>query len=101
MTHTKDKLANALREIGLTDMATKAVDGYYHDFLSPLPLPTMQLVSDLMAAMTNPANRDREAAIAALRLRVIDGEFDATTEESEEWAASPDGQAAMRGLING
>jgi len=48
--HTKDILAEALRQAGLPDMATKAAEGYYHDFLSPLPLPEKQLMHDLQVA---------------------------------------------------
>jgi len=96
-THTKDQLAAALREVGLTEMADKAATGYYHDFLSPLDLPETQLVNDLaVAAADHPDNED---AIMILRARVMQGQFDASTEESEEWANSPEGQGAMSKLI--
>ena len=90
MTHSKDLLARALLEAGLPVMAAKAVDGYYHDFLSPLGNPAMTLANDLAQAGT--------PAALALRQRHINGEFDSTPQESEEWAASPEGQAAMRRL---
>jgi hypothetical protein len=45
--HTKDMLANALREAGLDAMADKTATGYYHDFLSSLDLPELQLVTEL------------------------------------------------------
>lgn len=89
--HTKDILATALREAGLNEMADKAATGYYHDFLSPLDLPEMQLDADLVAVGTPEA--------MALRKRHHNGDFDASTEESEEWADSPDGQDAIRRLI--
>ena len=94
--HTKDMLAEALREIGLTQMADKAATGWYHDFLSPLDLPEMQLANDL--AMAARDNESRRAEILKLRGRVIDGDFDASTEETA-WAASPEGQDAMRHLF--
>ena len=94
--HTKDKLAEALREVGLDAMADKAATGWYHDFLSPLDLPEMQLANDL--AMAARDNESRRAEILALRGRVIDGDFDASTEETA-WAASPEGQDAMRHLF--
>lgn len=90
--HTKDKLATALNQIGLTEMAEKAANGYYHDFLSPLSTPELQLVYDLKEAGTDEA--------MALRQRVIDGDFDASKEESDEWAASPEGQAAFSALVH-
>lgn len=98
--HTKDMLAAALREAGLDAMADKAATGYYHDFLSPLDLPEIQLVNDLGFAATT-THRHRQDAIMALRKRVIDGEFDASTEESDDWAASEDGQDAFHRLTRG
>jgi hypothetical protein len=99
--HTKDKLAVALREIGLRDtgdkakmlfeMADKAAQGYYHDFLSPLDLPTMQLVHDLEAVGTHEA--------LCLNERVINGEFDASKKESDEWARGPEGQQVFNKLF--
>lgn len=91
--HTKDKLAEALDEIGLTEMAGRAREGYYHDFLSPLDFPELQLMSELMDART-PAALD-------LRQRVMNGEFDASREESEEWAASEEGKATFDRLRRG
>ena len=88
---TKDKLALALAEAGLYEMAGKAAQGYYHDYLSPLALPEMQLDADLHAAGTPEAQ--------ALRRRHHNGEFDASIEESEQWAASADGQETMRRLL--
>jgi hypothetical protein len=89
--HTKDKLAQALTEAGLHEMAAMAAMGYYHDFLSPLDLPGIQLDADLQVAGTPEAR--------ALQLRHYDGEFDASIEESDEWAKSADGQETFRRLI--
>jgi hypothetical protein len=85
--HTKDYLAQELRKAGLQEMAEKAAVGYYHDFLSPLVLPDMQLDADLIEAGTPEAK--------VMRMRHYNGEFDASIEESEEWAASPEGQAVI------
>jgi hypothetical protein len=95
--HTKDMLADALLTVGLIDMSFKARSGYYHNFLSPLDLPEMQLINDLGIAMQS--SPDKKDQIMALRARIIDGEFDASDEESEEWAASADGQETFRKLI--
>jgi len=73
--HSKDFLADELRKADLPEMADKAVTGYYHDYLSPLDLPIVQLVADLAKAGT--------PAALALRRRSMDGEFDATSEESD------------------
>ena len=89
--HTKDYLAQELRKAGLHKMADDAALGLYHDFLSPLAMPEMQLDKDLFEAGTPEA--------AALRKRHHNGEFDASLEESEEWARSEDGQVTMGELI--
>jgi hypothetical protein len=91
--HTKDFLAQELRAAGLEEMAEKAARGYYHDFLSPLAMPEMQLDRDLFAVGT--------PAAMALRRRHHNGEFDASTEESDAWANSADGREAIGKLIRG
>jgi|SRR5579864_4417501 len=99
--HTTVKLAKSLREIpGMPpDMIRRAIDGYYHDYLSPLTFPEMQLVTDLRRLAAAPMTGPRaKAALAAMVQRVIDGEFDASKEESDEWARSPEGQETFRQL---
>lgn len=96
--HTKDKLAAALRELGLNDMAERAADGMYHDFLSPLAMPEMHLIRELTEAM-HAVKPDAGQPIAKLRKRVIDGDFEASQEESDDWANSEEGQEAARLLI--
>ena len=96
--HTKDMLAEALRNIGLDEIADKAAEGFYHDFLSPLALPEMALITTLGAAASK--HPDKADAIETLRRRVIDGDFDASAEESDEWAESEDGQDTFRRLVN-
>jgi hypothetical protein len=88
--HTKDFLAQELEKAGLTEMAEKAREGWYHDYLSPLALPCQQLEADLKAVGTLEAK--------ALRQRHLNGEFDASREESDAWATSPEGQAAFGSL---
>lgn len=97
MTHTKDRLADELQKLGLDEMSAKARTGHYDDFLSTLDTPIIQLVNDLEDAAR--ARLDRSARIRDLRRRAINGDFDATKEESDTWAASPDGQAAFAKLI--
>lgn len=89
--HTKDILAQELRKAGLNEMADKAATGYYHDFLSPLDTPCIQLATDLAAVGTPDA--------IALRNRHLNGEFDASSEESDEWAKSPEGKRTISSLL--
>ncbi len=42
--------------------------------------------------------RDSRPLLRQLAQRVLDGEFDATREESDAWAASPEGQETFRQL---
>jgi len=88
--HTKDFLAQELRAAGLTEMADKAATGYYHDYLSPLDTPCLQLEADLREVGTPEALK--------LRARHIAGEFDASTEESEDWYNSPEGQEIIENI---
>jgi hypothetical protein len=81
--HTKDFLAAELARAGLSGMAEKAASGWYHDFLSPLATPCVQLVTDLAGIGTPEA--------MALRERAMAGEFDASKEEGDTWAGSQDG----------
>lgn len=91
--HTKDILAQELRKIGEERLAKNAEAGLYHDFLSPLTFPDLQLAEDLAEAV-----KAGNGKAAALRDRHINGEFDASKEESDEWAASADGQEAFNML---
>ena len=92
--HSKDRLAQELHNIGLHEMAEKAANGWYHNFLSPLAAPDIQLNFDLLEASICGNKQANE-----LRLRFIDGEFDATKEESDEWAESPEAAETFRELM--
>jgi hypothetical protein len=101
--HTTVKLAKALREIpGMPpDMISRAIDGHYHDYLSPLTFPEMQLVADLRSLAAQPTTGPKaKAALAGMVQRVMVGDFDATKEESYEWARSPEGQETFRQLAD-
>lgn len=93
--HTKDILAEALRGVGLNDMAEKAATGWYHDYLSPLDLPDLQLEADLRAARDACPDAARATRIEYVRQRHLSGAFDANREEADAWANSPDGRAAF------
>lgn len=92
--HSKDKLAEALRDAGLPGLADLAAQGHYHDFLSPLATPAMQLAHDLEVAI-----RGGNAKAGKLLERHMNGEFDATDAEADEWAVSQDGVATFRSLL--
>lgn len=94
---TRDKLAAELRKIGAhspVDKAAKyeafakrAETGEFDDYADTYVCPITQLYTELMAV-----------GLRTFASRVANGEFDATKEESDEWARSPSGQAAAREL---
>lgn len=88
--HSSNVLADALAAEGFKCLAARARKHEFHDFLSPHALPQNQLVAELCEFHTDTAER--------LKLRVIDGEFDATLEEADQWAASPEGKSIMAKL---
>lgn len=95
--HTKDILAAELRKAGLDAMAGKAEQGYYHDFLSPLAMPCQQLATDLGVYANAPSWPRRDEA-KALLARHMNGDFDASKDESDAWAASEEGREAFGAL---
>lgn len=90
--HTKDFLAEQLRAAGLTNMADLAAAGYYHDFLSPLAMPGMALLSDLA--------KDGTDAAMAIRKRAMAGEFEASADEAEAWSRTRAGREAFSALVS-
>jgi hypothetical protein len=64
--------------------AKRAETGEFDDYADTHVCPITQLYTELRA---NGLNKFAE--------RVKDGEFDATKEESDEWAASPSGQETL------
>ena len=94
---TREKLAAELRKIAAVaspDNATKykafakrAETGEFDDYADTYVCPITQLYSELTAA-----------GFTKFAARVANGEFDATKEESDEWARSPSGQEAARSL---
>ena len=88
---TADFLSRVLADEGAPPhMVSLAAEGHYDDYRSPLPMPELQLHADA-----------REAGLPQIAAWVEQGVFDGTREESEAWAASPEGQAVFRELTQG
>jgi hypothetical protein len=101
--HTTAILARALEAIpGVPqDMIDAALGGRYHDFMSPLDFPEMQLVADLKELASRPATpRNSRPLLRQLAQDVIDGKHDASKAESDEWAASPEGRETLAELMS-
>lgn len=94
---TRDKLAAEIRKISAIApapnaaryeaFAKRAETGEFDDYADTYVCPITQLYSELTAA-----------GFTKFAARVADGEFDATKEESDEWARSPSGQEAASRL---
>jgi hypothetical protein len=93
---TSQYLADALRAAGFDDLALRAEADEFHEFLANVPLPLMVLADELASIIKN-LNLSAPVRLAAsnIRDRLINGDFDASEEEGDEWAASEDGRAAF------
>jgi hypothetical protein len=87
--NSTEKLVRALREAGASQrLLARARADEFNDYRSRHALPQHEL---LAAA--------RAEGLEGICQSVINGEFDATVEESDMWAASPEGQEAFRELL--
>lgn len=95
---TRDRLAAELRKVAALvkepqnraayeAFAVRAETGEFDDYGTKYDCPITQLWTELLAA-----------GFKKFADRVRDGEFDATKEESDEWAKSPEAQAIAREL---
>jgi hypothetical protein len=94
---TREKLAIELRKVAAMAspdnaakyeaFAKRAETGEFDDYADTHVCPVTQLYSELTAA-----------GFTKFAARVANGEFDATKEESDEWARSPSGQEAAKQL---
>lgn len=94
---TREKLAIELRKIAgqaspenaaaYEAFAKRAETGEFDDYADTYVCPITQLFTELTAA-----------GFTKFAARVANGEFDATKEESDEWARSPSGQDAAKRL---
>ena len=97
MERTRDRLAAELRKVAAIAssanaekyeaFAKRAETGEFDDYADTYVCPITQLYSELTAA-----------GFTKFAARVAAGEFDATKEESDEWARSPSGQEAAKHL---
>lgn len=97
MERTRDRLAAELRKVAeiaspenaakYEAFAVRALTGEFDDYADTYVCPITQLYTELLAA-----------GFTKFAGRVANGEFDATAEESDEWARSPSGQNAAKQL---
>lgn len=88
---SSEKLAQTLEAAGAPDeMVRNARADMYHDFKSPLAMPNHALLAHA-----------RQHGLDSIAEGVMDGTWDATKEESDAWAKSPEGQAVFAELLQG
>jgi hypothetical protein len=92
------KLYEALRAADLPDLAERAKAGEWNDFFGRHDAPQHHLIAQLEKRI--PRRQDPETIQGVIQ-QVIDGEFDGTKAEADEWAASEEGQAIFRELMGG
>lgn len=101
---TPPYLARVLEAAGLTEMAADARACHYDDYLCPPDVDDGMNMHRLVAELrlhARTADRIKRDRIEAVAQAAMNGEFDGTREEAHAWEESPDGQAAMRTLIEG
>jgi hypothetical protein len=87
---TAENLAKELEKANAPQwLIDEARANSFHDYLSDRTFPEVDLVINL-----------RNLNMNDFAQRVIDGEFDASKEESDAWAASPEGQEIFQELVN-
>lgn len=89
---SREKLARAMAAVGVipAEQIAAARDGRYDDYLSEYAFPQHLLLAELA-----PYGLE----VAQLIEAVKDGEFDATSAESEAWMASPQGREVLAELL--
>lgn len=88
---TTERLAQALSLAGAPKaMIDKATQGYYDDYKSPIAHNIIVLVQDA-----------RANGLEDIARRAMDGEFDGTKEEADEWQRSEEGQEVFQAFMKG
>lgn len=99
---TRDKLAAELRKVAAQAnddsarkyeaFAKRAETGEFDDYATPSDPAHACPITQLYTELT-------KARLTKFAARVASGEFDATQEESDEWAASPEGRETLGRLL--
>lgn len=98
---SSQRLADVLLAAGFNELANRAAEDEFHDFLSPNATPSVNLDMELVALINdNPIGSREHIAAVNIRGRHHNGDFDADEAESEEWAASDEGKATIDRLMS-
>lgn len=92
-------LHDDLLAAGLPQLAARAALGEWNDYFGTHDLPQMDLLEELRgASKTYAADL---ASVNQVISRLIDGRYDGTKAESEEWQASPEGVGTFQMIRDG
>ncbi|HEY7009054.1 MAG TPA: hypothetical protein VH395_08950 [Jatrophihabitantaceae bacterium] len=97
-------LGRVLDILGLHEMADRARAFHFDDYFCPPEIDdggNINRLVDELTAHARAADDEQSARIREVIAMAIDGAFDGTREESDQWAASPDGQATFHALFEG
>lgn len=104
---TATYLARVLDTLGATELAQDARRFYFDDYRCPPDVDDGANIMRLVHSVywwgrqnTPDGSEQRRRAMAVVRA-AKDGEFDGTKEESDAWAASPEGRATFAELLRG
>lgn len=97
---TTDYLTRVLRAVRLHDIADRAACGLYDDYKCPTDCEWagaehIQLYGELKTIAARTHSHGRRHEILAIAEAVKTGEFDSTKAEADDWAKTPEAQAAM------
>jgi hypothetical protein len=96
---TAQRLADTLRRAGFEELAARAAQNEFHDYLSEHDLPGMELDMALVKIIKDPTySAEKRDTASAIRTRHHAGDFDADDAEADAWAQSPEGQATINML---
>lgn len=102
---TTQYLGRVLDLVGLPEMARRARQGHFDDYFCPPDiddgLNITRLIRQLESYRDTALAVERREQVAAVIAAARNGEFDATKEESDEWARSPQGRQAFGDLASG
>lgn len=99
---TPNYLGRVLDELGFADMARRAREAHFDDFFAPPEIADgmeiLHLYNELRGKLSVVRKSQRPRVLAVMEA-IKTGEFDATREESDRWAASKDGQETLSMLF--
>lgn len=101
---TSEYLARVLNACGLQELAGRAAAKHFDDYFCPPEVDDgmnmHRLIGELdRAVKAVSSDSSLVARIGRIRAAVLDGEFDGTKAESDQWARSPEGRAVMEELV--